>query len=158
MSKQFMKPPVAAVLVGISVFLATSGLAQAEKRTFTIAAVEPKGSATIDKEPFPAEAVPAGAGYSLNKPDQAGRWEVEVYLFMPSQIIVNQDDDVTLEFIGINGVSHPTTIAGYSKSFLLQRGHVATVSFRADKTGVFLIECGTHAPSMKAELVVLPRM
>jgi hypothetical protein len=157
MSKLLLKAPIAAVLVGLMVMFATAGRAQAEKRAFTIAAVEPKGSATVDKEPFPAEAVPAGAGYSLNKPDQTGRWEVEVYLFMPSQIIVNQDDDITLEFVGINGISHPTTIAGYDKSFLLKRGHVARVSFKADKAGVFLIECGTHVPSMKAELVVLPR-
>ena len=29
------------------------------------------------------------AGYGLNKPDQTGRWEVSVYMWTPSQIIVN---------------------------------------------------------------------
>jgi hypothetical protein len=28
------------------------------------------------KEPFPTEAMPAGAGYVLNQPEQAGRWEI----------------------------------------------------------------------------------
>src|SRR5436190_10159398 len=91
------------------------------KRTFTVAAVEMKGGVTVDKEPFPTDALPAGPGYVLNKPDQTGRWEVSVYMWMPGQIIVNQDDDVTLEFVGINGANHPTTIVGYDKSFVLKR-------------------------------------
>ena len=65
-----------------------------------------KGGVTVDKEPFPTDALPAGPGYVLNKPDQTGRWEVSVYMWTPSQIIVNQDDDVTLEFVGINGANH----------------------------------------------------
>jgi nitrous oxide reductase len=116
-----------------------------------------KGGVTVDKEPFPTDALPAGPGYVLNKPDQTGRWEVSVYMWTPSQIIVNQDDDVTLEFVGINGASHPTTIVGYDKSFVLKRGQVTKISFKADKTGLFAIQCGTHKPSMAAELVVLPR-
>jgi hypothetical protein len=32
-----------------------------------------------------------------------------------STSIVNQKDDVTLEFVGINGANHPTTIAGHDK-------------------------------------------
>src|SRR5260370_38199263 len=72
-------------------------------------------------------------------------------------MIGKQDDDVTLEFAGINCKSHPITIAGYDKSFELRRGHVTKISFKADKAGGFPIECGTHTPSMRAELVVLPR-
>jgi len=157
MSKQAPKMPLAAVVLGLMAMIATSGELLAEKRSFTIAAVEPKGSATVDKEPFPTAALPAGAGYSLSKPDPTGRWEVDVYVFMPSQIIVNQGDDVTLNFVGINGMSHPTMIAGYDKSFLLKRGEVTAISFKADKAGVFSIDCGTHAPSMRAELIVLPQ-
>ncbi len=157
MSKQLIKSPIVAMLLGLTTVLATSGPAQAEKRTFTIAALEPRGGANIDQEPFPTEPLPTGPGYVLNKPDQTGRWEVVVYLLAPSQVIVNQDDDVTLNFAGINGKSHPLTIAGYDKSFEVKRGHVTEISFKADKAGVFLIECHTHTPSMKAELVVLPR-
>jgi plastocyanin len=154
MSNKAMKTLFAAVLLNAVAVVAT-GEARAEQRSFTIAAVEPKGSASVDKEPFPTATLPAGAGYSLNKPDQSGRWEIEVYVFMPSQIIVNQGDDVTLNFVGINGASHPTAIAGYNKSFLLKRGEVTSISFKADKAGVFSIDCGTHMPSMRAELIVL---
>jgi len=131
--------------------------AAAEKRVFTIAAVEPKGGATVDKEPFPTEALPAGGGYVLNKPDSNNRWEVSTYLWTPGQIIVNEGDEVTLEFVGINGAAHPTSIKGFDKSFVLKRGTVTRVSFVADKPGVFPIECHTHRPSMTAEIIVLPR-
>jgi hypothetical protein len=147
----------ATALLGLVALFAAGRQTQAEQRSFTIAAIESKGGASVEKEPFPNEPVPHGAGYALHQPDQNGRWEIEVYLFMPSQIIVNQDDDVTLDFVGVNGRNHPTTIAGYDKSFVLERGHVTRISFKADKAGVFAIQCGTHAPSMRAELVVLPR-
>src|SRR5262245_659911 len=136
---------------------ALTGAAHADKRSFTIAAIEPKGGATVDKEPFPAETVPAGGGYVLNKPDQNNRWEVSTYLWTPSQIVVNEGDEVTLEFVGINGASHPTTINGLGKSFVLKRGTVTRVEFVVDKAGVFKIECGTHRPTMTAEIIVLPR-
>ena len=74
-----------------------SGPAQAAQRFFTIAAVEPKGGTTADKEPFPTVALPEGGGYVIKKPDQTGRWEVSAYVWQPSQIIVTEGDDVTLD-------------------------------------------------------------
>jgi len=146
-------------LCGAMVLL-VSGLpdgAQAAKRSFTIAAVEPKGGATVDKEPFPGTALPAGGGYVLKQPDQTGRWEVSTYVWLPSQIIVTEGDEVSLEFIGINGAEHPTTIVGYDKALMLRRGHVVRVEFTADKAGTFQIICAHHRPSMVAELIVLPK-
>jgi len=131
--------------------------AQAEKRFFTIAAVEPKGGTTADKEPFPAAALPEGGGYVIKKPDQTGRWEVSAYVWQPSQIIVTEGDDVTLEFIGINGAEHPTTIVGYDKTLVLKRGHVIRIELKADKPGTFAIVCNHHKPSMVGELIVMPR-
>jgi hypothetical protein len=45
--------------------------------------------------------------------------------FMPSQIVANQEDDVTLELVGVNGAQHPIAIG-----------------------------CATHRPSMVGELVL----
>src|SRR4029453_9176415 len=98
-----------------------------------------------------------GPGYVLTKPNDAGRWEVSVYMWAPSQITVNQDDEVTLEFVGINGASHPTTIAGYNRSFELKRAQAIRITFKAEKVGLFPIQCATHKPSMVSELIVLPR-
>jgi len=131
--------------------------AQAAKRFFTIAAVEPKGGTTVDKEAFPTASLPDGGGYIIKKPDQTGRWEVSAYVWQPSQIIVTQGDDVTLEFIGINGAEHPTTIVGYAKTLVLKRGHVIRLQFKADKAGTFPIVCAQHRPSMVGELIVMPK-
>lgn len=126
----------------------------AAKRSFTIAAVEPKGGAAAEKEPFPAAPLPEGGGYELKKPNADGRWQVSAYLWSAQQIHVNQGDEVSLNFVGLNGSSHPTTIEGYDKSFTLKRGQVVNVSFVADTPGVFRIICSRHQPTMVSELVV----
>jgi hypothetical protein len=148
---------VTAAVLGVVALGCGFSPAAAEKRVFTIAAVEPKGNATADKEPFPIEALPAGGGYVLQQPDQSGRWGVEVYVWQPSQIVVNQGDEVTLDFVGINGHSHPVTISGYGKTFTLKRGHVHRATFVADKAGIFRFYCSAHMPSMTGELVVMAK-
>jgi len=148
-------------MLGVSLICAclvgAAAPAAAGQRFFTIAAVEPKGGTTSDKEPFPAAALPEGGGYVIKKPDQTGRWEVSAYVWQPSQIIVTEGDEVTLEFIGINGAEHPTTIVGYDKTLVLKRGHVIRLELKADKPGTFAIVCSHHRPSMVGELIVMPR-
>jgi len=132
--------------------------AQAEKRFFTVLAIEPRGGATVDKEPFPTDALPPGGGYVIARPDEkTGRWEVSSYVWLPSQIIVNEGDEVTLEFVGINGAAHPTSIEAFGKTFTVTRGRASRVTFVADKIGIFGITCRTHKPSMSGELIVMPK-
>ena len=64
---------------------------------------------------------------------------------------------MTLEFVGINGAIHPTTIAAFGQAFTLKRGEAHRVTFTADKVGSFGIVCSTHKPSMSGELLVLPK-
>jgi plastocyanin len=147
-----------AVLASLVGAAAWTSAASAEKRFFTILAVEPKGGATVDKEPFPTEPLPAGGGYVIAQPDEkTRRWEVSAYIWQPSQIIVNQGDEVTLEFVGINGAAHPTTITAFGQAFTVKRGQAHRVTFKADKAGIFGITCGTHKPSMAGELIVMPK-
>jgi len=129
----------------------------AAERFNTIAAVEPKGGTTVDKEPFPTTALPEGGGYELKAPNAEGRWEVSTYRWDPNQILVNEGDDVTLQFIGINGAEHPTSIEGFDLTFVIKRGEVTTITFKADRPGVFRFICGTHVASMVGELIVLAR-
>lgn len=126
------------------------------KRHIVVTAVEPKGGTNVEKEAFPPP-LPEGGGYVLKKPNDEGRWEVAVYLFEPRQIFVDEGDEVTLEFVGINGKSHPTTIEAYGQSFELKRGHVHKVTFIADKPGRHSIVCSTHLPTMVSELIVAPK-
>lgn len=148
---------VAALIGGQAGYLAASRAQMGEKRVFTIAAGEPRGGVNVGQEAFPTEALPPGGGYVVRPPDQGGRWEVSAYLWTPGQIVVREGDEVTLEFVGINGAAHPTEIKGLGKSFTLKRGHAVRVEFKADKPGVYPVICSTHQPSMRAEIVVLPR-
>ena len=150
-------PVFCAAVVSLTFIPVLSAAAFAEKRLIVVTAIEPKGGVTVDKEPFPGEKLPEGGGYVLKEPDDKGRWEIAVYVFDPRQISVNEGDEVTLEFVGVNGASHPTTIAGYDISFTLKRGQVNRVSFIASKPGVFAIKCATHHPTMVAELIVNPK-
>ncbi|MBI4674873.1 MAG: hypothetical protein HY741_24800 [Chloroflexi bacterium] len=151
------------VLVLLTSVIVACGQASASKmqppakRVITLAAIEPKGSTTVEKEPFPSEALPEGGGYALVKPDDKGTWVVETYRWDSSTVVVNEGDDVTLEVIGINGKEHPTTIEGYNVNFAVQRGKLTKVNFKADKPGIFKIICSAHQPSMTADLVVLAR-
>lgn len=151
---------IEAAAAGMLVLIAagSAGFAEAAgmKRTVTMVAVEPKGGATVDKEPFPAATLPEGKGYALKRPDASGRWEVSTYRWEPSQIVVNQGDEVTLEILGVNGDQHPSILDGYDVNFTVKRGELTTVKFTADKAGVFPFRCGTHQPSMTGELIVLP--
>lgn len=155
MKRVFVQVFLALGLSGVVAF-ATANVANAAKRHIVVTAVEPKGGANVEKEKFPG-ALPEGGGYVLKQPDEKGRWEVAVYVWDPRQIHVDEGDEVTLEFIGINGASHPTTITGYDKTFELKRGEVNKVSFVADKPGRFEIICAAHHPTMVAELIVAPK-
>ncbi len=128
----------------------------ASDRTVYLAAIEPKGTTSVAKEPFPAATLPGGGGYRLEGPDADGNWMVETYRWLPGEITVVQGDKVTLEVLGINGASHPTTIEGYDISFEVKRGQLNSVTFTADKPGIFRIICSAHQPSMTGQLVVLP--
>ncbi len=154
-----MRPIAAAAFaLALAIVLASPGPAAADgiKRHFTVAAIEPKGGANLSQEAFPTAHRVAGEGYEIKEPDANGRWEVSAYIWMPAQIIVNQGDEVTLDFVGINGHAHSASIAGYVEAFALLRGTTRRVTFVADKAGVFPIDCMTHHESMRGELVVLP--
>lgn len=147
----------AAITLAAALPIAIAHPALAAKRTIVVTAVEPKGTTNVEKEPYPTQALPEGGGYKLKEPDDSGDWRVSAYVFDPRQIIVDEGDEVTLEFVGINGALHPITISGYDKMFELKRGQVTQISFTADKPGVFSIVCATHHPSMVAELIVEPK-
>jgi hypothetical protein len=131
--------------------------AQTAGRTIYMAAVEHKGGAQHDKEPYPDASLPPGGGYLTTPPNATGRWEVSAYQWSPGTIVAQQGETVTLEIVGINGDVHPATIPGLVESFTVKRGQVTRVSLRTTKPGVYPIICTKHVPSMQGVLVVLPR-
>jgi len=148
-----------AVLTGVLLVGLASAVQAAEERVIYMAAIEPKGGTTVDKEPFPATPFPQGGGYVKKAPDEAtGRWEVSVYQFSPATVVVRQGERVTLEIVGINGAKHSVHIDTYHpEHFLVTRGEITRVQFVADTPGIFTIHCLEHQPSMEGTLVVLPR-
>ena len=151
-------PIKAAALLG-SIVLAGSVLAQSQttpptKRTIYMSAVEYKGGTSVEKEPFPSATPPSGGGYILKAPE-GGRWENSTYRFEPGLIVANQGDEVELKIWGVNGAKHTTTIEGYEKAFVVKRGELTTITFKADKPGIFRIICHDHLPSMETQLLVL---
>jgi hypothetical protein len=131
--------------------------AQSPGRVVYMAAVEMKGGAQQDKEPYPAGALPPGGGYVKTPPNASGRWEVSAYQWSPGTIVVRQGEPVTLEIVGVNGDIHPSTIPGLVESFVVKRGEVARVTFTATAPGLYPIICTKHLPNMQGMLVVLPR-
>jgi plastocyanin len=148
---------ICALACGVIVAVASAGQVFADKRHIVVTAVEPKGGANVEKEPFPATPLPEGGGFVMKKPNAEGRWEIAVYVFEPRQIFVDEGDEVTLEFVGINGAGHPVTIDAYGQTFELKRGHVHKVTFTADKPGRHSIVCSAHLPTMVSELIVAPK-
>jgi plastocyanin len=153
---QSLGGPTAIFIAALIAIFAAGSASAGTKRTISMAAVEFKGSAHIGKEPFPSMAPPNSEGYRLVPPDAAGQWQVSTYRWEPTQIVVNRGDEVTLQIFGVNGLEHPAFIDGYRIVFKVRRGQLTTVTFTADKAGVFPIRCSTHDPSMTAELIVLP--
>lgn len=125
------------------------------KWVINMTALEYKGSTEVAKEAFPTQASPGG-GYILKQPVD-GKWETSTYRWAPETVTVYQGDDVELKVFGVNGSEHVSTIEGYVDNFNVKRGQLTTVSFKADKVGVFKITCKTHQPAMEGHLIVLPR-
>lgn len=150
------KAAAIAFAFGVALLEPAAAAAAGTKRHFVVAAVEPKGGANVSEESFPAANRVAGEGYQIKEPGADGRWEVSAYVWMPAQIIVNQNDGVTIDFVGINGHAHSVAITGYTDSFVLPRGTTRRITFIADKAGVFPIDCVTHSASMHSEFVVQP--
>ena len=145
------------VLAGACSGTAGTAVEPPRERTIYMAAIEPKGSTTVDKEAFPAAELPTGGGYGLKPPDETGKWVVETYRYTPGTIVVNEGDTVTLEIAGINGKEHPFHLEGYDVSGSVKRGEITRVTFIADKAGIFKLVCEIHRPTMEADIVVLKR-
>ncbi|MFL6378489.1 MAG: hypothetical protein ACJ72R_13645 [Nitrososphaeraceae archaeon] len=145
---------------------------QSTNKTFWISTVHFDGTTTIYKgvgcdnctqntpahpaEAFPNTTLPAGPGLVLRPPNKVGAWDMRAFTFAPDQIVVNQGDTVTLHFLGVQGPHHVITVEGVG-TFPLDRGHIHTVSFIADKPGSIMYWCSVHVPNMVGEILVLSK-
>ena len=129
--------------------------------TTSIQAGVPCGNCSQNTPPHPAEKfpntrLPAGPGLVLRPPNKVGAWDMRAFTFAPDQIVVNQGDTVTLHFLGVQGPHHVITVEGVG-TFPLDRGHIHTVTFTADKPGTITYLCHVHTPNMVGEILVPPK-
>ena len=144
--------------------------AQGTPRTHQIfmVAVEIKGSTTTDTLAPPAvNPADLSKGYGFKGPGEADktapqRWEVASYAFAPGFITMQQGDTMTLTAFVVNGDHHDVAVLAPDgqvvvPTALWQRGREYQVSFVAEKLGSYQLKCFAHAPSMTANILVLPR-
>ena len=112
-----------------------------------------------------AAALPAAAQ------DQGGAANVKTFtivaeqinkskFWLPSTITVNQGDKVKLNLKNdVEGADnkHGFQIKDYNITEVVTRGVPTTVSFTADKAGIFPYICQLHPAHIGGELIVLPK-
>jgi nitrosocyanin len=80
--------------------------------------------------------------------------------WFPSTIMVNEGDKVKLVLKNdIEGadVTHGFTIPAYGITEVITRGVPKTVTFTADKSGIFPYNCQLHPAHIGGELLVIPK-
>lgn len=144
-------------------FMLGAPQAAAETREFHIVTVHYdgmtnlKGDATHTPEAFPEKPFASTNGMWVKGPQPNGDWAVRAFVFDPAQVTVQQGDEVRLVFIGIHGGGHTIVVEGAEKPVVVKRGTTQTVTFKADKPGLISYICTDHPPSMKGQVVVLPK-
>jgi plastocyanin len=140
----------------------------ATTHTISLTAVEFKGSTTAEQLAAPSSNPGhLSKGYSYKAPGEADkntpqRWEVSSYVFTPGFITVQQGDTVALNAFVVNGDNHEVFITGPDGQVAVptatwQRGRQYQMQFVAAKAGTYQLSCATHAPTMTATILVLPR-
>ena len=154
---------VATIYMEGQMFGQTSKASAISQKTFYIATVHLDGITSIypssdhPSESYPNSTLPSGGGLVLKKIDNMGGWKVRQYMFEPSVIAVNQGDQVTLNFVDVQGPEHMITVDGIAPEFDIHRGEMKTITFTADNAGTIDFWCSMHQPNMRGEIIVLPR-
>ncbi len=163
--------PLAGVALFGIIFLPDISLAQkATPTTHTIfmTAFEVKGSTTADKlAPPSVNPGDLSKGYEFKPPGKADKvnpkkWQVSSYRFSPGFVGLRQGDVVKLTVFVVNGDEHEVRITDPDGREVVamrkwNRGREYKVSFAAKKPGSYQLACSTHAPTMQATFLVLPK-
>ena len=104
-------------------------------------------------------------GYGYKAPgfdeDNPTNWRVETYIWGPGNMTAFQGDKIDLHTFILNGNSHMVRVEGPDGSTVVEdiemkRGRTYNLKFDATQAGVYKLICLTHAPTMTADIVVLP--
>ena len=79
----------------------------------------------------------------------------DVKIWEPTSITAKKGDRVTLRLINKHADEHGYEIAAFGVKEVVASDKTASVSFTADKAGVFPIKCHLHPAHVVGQLVVL---
>ena len=133
-----------------------------------VTVAEIKGATTSDKlAPPSVNPSDLSKGYGYTPPSQQDkkvpqRWEVSSYVLSPGSVTVQQGTTVVLNAFVVNGDEHEVQVFSPEGKVVVpkavwNRGREYRHSFVAEKVGAYQLICSTHAPTMTASIVVLPR-
>ncbi len=133
-----------------------------------VSLIEVKGGTTADKLPPPAQnPKDLSKGYDFKGPGTADRnaphrWEVSTYMFAPAFVTVREGDEVVLTVFVVNGDQHEVVIKAPDGTTVVpkaiwNRGREYHVRFVAERAGPYQLLCSSHAPSMTATFLALPK-
>jgi plastocyanin len=159
---------ICGVLALCLALLAQAVYGQQATHTIFMNAVEYKGSTSTEKLAPPAvNPATLSMGYVLKAPGEADKtapqvWEIDSYALTPGFVTVQQGDTVTLHVLVVNGDTHEVGVLAPDGQVVVptatwNRGVEYRVSFVAEKVGTYKLSCATHAPTMTANILVLPR-
>jgi plastocyanin len=82
--------------------------------------------------------------------DQGSKKLIERYTFEPGFLVVNKGDRVVLRIHDVKGSKHIVEVPAFNTGETqILRGEEKTVSFVADKAGVFKLNCNNHKDATK---------
>jgi nitrosocyanin len=79
----------------------------------------------------------------------------DVKIWEPTSVVAKKGDHVTLRLVNKHADEHGYEIAAFGVKEVVPGDKTATVSFTADRAGVFPIKCHLHPAHVVGQLVVL---
>ena len=78
-----------------------------------------------------------------------------VKIWVPESVYAKKGDTVTIKLINKLDKEHGYQIEAFGIKEVVDGNQAKTVSFKADKAGIFPIKCHLHPPHVSGQLVVL---
>ncbi len=144
------------------------------ERTIYLQATEQDARRGVDRTEFPQhtrDAHPGLFGPADDPFESAGsggyylfmtsedEWRVGSYMYLPQEIIAYKGEEITLEILGVRGNQHHSILVDPDGERLddvnVERGGLHTMSFTADKAGIYELVCADHQPTMTTYIHVL---
>ncbi|MET0498573.1 MAG: hypothetical protein ABW106_09945 [Steroidobacteraceae bacterium] len=143
--------------------IATLPAAEPGVREFYIATVHldgktsEQGDGVHPPEAYPKQALAGGGGLILTPPDDMGAWNIRAFVFQPANFVAFAGDRIVLHFIAVQGPKHRIAIDGVPTVLEVARGTVASAEIPSAKAGIIRFVSLDRQPSMRGEIVVLPK-